>query len=570
MMGVKMVKKWLYSKFEEDKVKKIAEENNISELLAKVLLCREFESKDIIDDFLHPKIENLYDPFLMNDMQIAVDTIIDSCNKKEKVTIYGDYDVDGITSVSVLKKFFADMGVNAEHYLPSRLEEGYGLNNDALDKIANSGTKLLITVDCGISAYEEVEYAKSLGMKVIVTDHHECPEKLPDAIAVIDAKRPDSTYPFNSLAGVGVTFKLIQAISYKLNLDRKRYLKYIDIVALGTIADIVPLIDENRIIVNFGLILMRQTRNIGLQALIRVSGYENGADLSSTAISFGIAPRINASGRMGKADLALELLLENNPDRAYKMALELSDTNKERQDVEKDIINQAVDMIEKDKLYEKDIIVLYHKNWHHGVIGIVASKITELYYKPSILISVEDGIGKGSGRSVEGFDLHDALSKCTELLLKFGGHEMAIGLSIEEEKLEEFSKKVEVIAKEKGTKDLQPVVKIDAEVTAENISYETLKEIELLRPFGEGNPPPVFVYKNIKVDGVRLLSNEKHLKLSLKDGMHVFDAIAFNMGNQKYSIKIGDKVDVLHVLEINNFNGIEKIQMNVKDLKKSL
>lgn len=570
MMGVKMVKKWLYSKFEDDKVKKIAEENNVSELLAKILLCREFESKDTIDDFLHPKIDNLYDPFLLNDMQIAVDTIIDSCNKKEKITIYGDYDVDGITSVSVLKKFFADMGVNAEHYLPSRLEEGYGLNNDALDKIASNGTKLLITVDCGISAYEEVEYAKRLGMKVIVTDHHECPERLPDALAVVDAKRPDSTYPFNSLAGVGVTFKLIQAISYKLNFDRKRYLKYIDIVALGTIADIVPLVDENRIIVNFGLILMRQTRNIGLQALIRVSGYETGKDLSSTAISFGIAPRINASGRMGKADLALELLLENNPEKAYKMALELSDTNKERQDVEKNIINQAVDMIEKDKLYEKDIIVLYHENWHHGVIGIVASKITELYYKPSILISLENGVGKGSGRSIEGFDLHDALSKCTDLLMKFGGHEMAIGLSIEEEKLEAFSKKVEEIAKEKGTKDLQPTVKIDAEVTSENISYETLKEIELLKPFGEGNPPPVFVYKNIKVDGVRLLSNEKHLKLSLKDGVHVYDAIAFNMGNQKYSIKIGDKVDVLHALEINSFNGIEKIQMNVKDLKKSL
>lgn len=565
-----MVKKWLYSKFEEDKVKKIATENNVSELLAKILIGREFESQDSIDDFLHPKIDKLYDPFLLNDMQIAVDAIIDSCNKNEKITIYGDYDVDGITSVSVLKKFFDDMGVCADYYLPSRLEEGYGLNNDALDKIAQKGTKLLITVDCGISAYDEVEYAKSLGMKVIVTDHHECPEKLPNALAVVDAKRPDSTYPFSSLAGVGVTFKLIQAISYKLKFDRKRYLKYIDIVALGTIADIVPLIDENRIIVNFGLILMRQTRNIGLQALIKVSGYELGENLSSTAISFGIAPRINASGRMGKADLALELLLEENIDNAYKMAIELSETNKERQNVEKNIINQAIDMIEADKLYEKDIIVLYNEGWHHGVIGIVASKITELYYKPSILISVENGIGKGSGRSIEGFDLHDALSKCTDLLLKFGGHEMAIGLSIEEENLESFSKKVEEIAKEKGTKDLQPVVKIDAEITAENITYDTLKEIELLKPFGEANPSPVFVYKNIKVDGVRLLSNEKHLKLSLKDGMNVFDAIAFNMGNQKYSIKIGDKIDVLHALEINNFNGNEKIQMNVKDIKKSL
>ena len=565
-----MIKKWMYSKCDSDKVKSVAEQNGISELLARILLNRSFEEKDSIDIFLHPKIDNLYDPFLMNDMQIAVDTIVEACNNKEKITIYGDYDVDGITSVAVLKMFFADMGVEAEHYLPSRLEEGYGLNNNALDKIAANGTKLLITVDCGISAYEEVEYAKSLGMKVIVTDHHECPAVLPDAIAVIDAKRPDSTYPFSSLAGVGATFKLIQAISYKLELDRKRYLKYIDIVALGTIADIVPLVDENRIIVNFGLILMKQTRNIGLQALIRVSGYESGDALNSTSVSFGLAPRINASGRMGKADLALELLLEKDIDKAYKIALELSETNKERQDVEKSIIDEALNIIERDKLYEKDIIVVYNKNWHHGVIGIVASKITELYYKPSILISVEDGVGKGSGRSVEGFDLHEALNNCTDLLLKFGGHEMAIGLSIAEENLEKFAEKVEQIAKEKGTKDLQATVKVDAEVSAEDISYQTLEEIELLKPFGEANPAPVFAYKNVKVEGVRLLSNEKHLKLTLKDGMHVFDAIAFNMGNKKYSIKIGDKVDVLHSIELNKFNGVEKIQLNIKDIKKSL
>ena len=565
-----MTKKWMYSKFDNDKVKSVAEQNNISELLARILLNRSFEDKDTIDIFLHPKIDNLYDPFLMNDMQIAVDTIIESCNNHEKITIYGDYDVDGITSVAVLKMFFADMGVEAEHYLPSRLEEGYGLNNNALDKIAANGTKLLITVDCGISAYEEVEYAKSLGLKVIVTDHHECPEVLPNALAVVDAKRPDSTYPFNSLAGVGATFKLIQAISYRLEFDRKRYLKYIDIVALGTIADIVPLVDENRIIVNFGLILMKQTRNIGLRALMRVSGYESGDSLNSTAVSFGLAPRINASGRMGKADLALELLLEKDIDKAYKIALELSETNKERQDVEKAIIDEALNIIERDKLYEKDIIVVYNKNWHHGVIGIVASKITELYYKPSILISIEDGIGKGSGRSVDGFDLHEALSNCTELLLKFGGHEMAIGLSIAEENLEKFTEKVEQIAKEKGTKDLQATVKVDAEISAQDISYQTLQEIELLKPFGEANPAPIFAYKNVKVEGVRLLSNEKHLKLTLKDGTNIFDAIAFNMGNKKYSIKIGDKIDVLHSIELNKFNGVEKIQLNVKDIKKSL
>ncbi len=566
-----MIKKWLYSKFDNKKIEEVANQNGISELMAKILLNRSFEDKDEIDDFLHPKIDKLYDPFLMNDMQVAVDTIIEAYNNKEKITIYGDYDVDGITSVAVLKMFFADMGIEAEHYLPSRLEEGYGLNNNALDKIVANGTKLLITVDCGISAYEEIEYAKSIGLKVIVTDHHECPSVLPNALAVIDAKRPDSTYPFNSLAGVGVTFKLIQAISYKLQFDRKRYLKYLDIVALGTIADIVPLVDENRIIVNFGLILMRQTRNVGLQALIRVSGYEKGsAALNSTSVSFGLAPRINASGRMGKADLALELLLEKDVEKVYKIALELSATNKERQDVEKKIIDEALEIIEKNKLYEKDIMVVYKEGWHHGVIGIVASKITELYYKPSILISVEDGVGKGSGRSVEGFDLHAALNECEDLLLKFGGHEMAIGLSIAEENIEQFAQKMEKIANEKGTKDLQATIKVDAEITSKDITYKTILDMDLLKPYGEANPAPIFVYKNVKVDGVRLLSNGKHLRLTLKEGMNLFDAIAFNVEGKGYNIKIGDKIDVLHSLETNTFNGVEKIQLNVKDIKKSL
>lgn len=564
-----MIKKWIYSKIDNKKIEEVAEKNNISKLLAKIVLSRGIE-EDEIPKFLKPEISGLYDPFLFNGMDLAVDAIIESIDNKEKITIYGDYDVDGITSVAVLKSYLLELGADVEHYLPNRLEEGYGLNNDALDKIANNGTKMLITVDCGISAYEEIEYAKSKGMKVIVTDHHECPERLPEAIAVLDAKRPDSTYPFSSLAGVGVTFKLIQAISLRKDLDRKTYLKYIDIVALGTIADIVPLVDENRIIVNFGLILMQQTRNIGLRSLIIVSGYPINEPLNSTAISFGIAPRMNAAGRMGKADLALELLLEKDQDKAFNMAFELSETNKERQNVEKAIIDEIINMIESQKLYEKNVIVVYNEGWHHGVIGIVASKITELYYKPTILISVEDGIGKGSGRSIEGFDLHNAVSECSDMLLKFGGHEMALGLSIDAEKIDDFSERLNEIAEKQDIKSLQPILQVEAEITAKDISMKTIKELDLLKPFGEGNPMPLFVYRNAKVDGVRLLSNEKHLKLTLKEDSNIFDAIAFNMDNKKYSIKQGDKVDVLHSLEINTFNGIQKVQLNVKDIKKSL
>lgn len=562
-----MIKKWECNKFDDETIEKFANENNISKLLAKVLLNRGFKEKEKVQKFLYPKLEELYDPFLMNDMDVAVQRIIEAYETKEKVTIYGDYDVDGITSISVLKSFLTELGMDVEHYLPSRLEEGYGLNNEAVKKVAEQSTKLLITVDCGISAYNEVEYAKELGMEVIVTDHHECPEKLPRALAVLDPKREDSTYPFSSLAGVGVSFKLIQALSYRLNLDRKRYLKYLDVVCLGTVADIVPLVDENRIIVTYGLILMKQTRKVGLQELIKASGYSK---IDSTTISFGLAPRLNACGRMGKADLALELILTQDRAEAQKIALELNEINKERQEVEKKIISDAMEIIERDKLYENGVIVVGNENWHHGVIGIVASKITETYYKPSILICMENGKGKGSGRSIEGFDLHGALTECEDLLEKFGGHEMAIGLSIYESNILKLREKLCSIAIENKIDELQPVVKIDAEVNSDDISFETIRDLEKLEPFGEANPSPIFMYKNLKVDSVRALSNGKHLRLVLKDNNFKYDAIAFNMGDKRLSIEIGNKVDIAHSLEINHFNNTDKIQFNLKDIKKSL
>lgn len=562
-----MIKKWEYCEADEEKVRETMRKNDISELVAKILLNRGIEEHEKIQKFLHPKIDDLNAPFLLNDIEIAVNRIIEANEKKEKVTVYGDYDVDGITSIAVLKKFLTELGMNVEYYLPSRLEEGYGLNNEALKKIHDRGTDLIITVDCGISAYDEIEYAKSLEMEVIVTDHHECPEKMPDTIAVIDPKRKDNTYPFNSLAGVGVTFKLIQAISLRLGLDRKRYLKYLDIVCLGTVADIVPLIGENRVIVKFGLMLIKETRNVGLRALIKVSGYTK---IDSGLISFGIAPRMNACGRMGKADLALELLLTDDYEKAEKIALELNEINRERQEVEKRIMDEAVKIIEEQKLYENKVIVVGNENWHHGVIGIVASKITEMYYRPSILICFEGEEGKGSGRSIEGFDLHKALSSCSKDLLKFGGHEMAIGLTMKKDEFENFRKDINDYAKENMPEENIPVIKADSYINSENISFEKINELEILEPYGEANPMPMFIYKNIKVDGIRALSNNKHLKLLLKDRSNLYDAIAFNMGDKQYSIKIGDKIDVLHYIDVNVFNNVQRIQFNVKDIKKSL
>lgn len=560
-----MNKKWEYIGVDDEKVKDIAFNHNISEIIARVLLNRGICEAKEIDKFLHPKLENLHDPFLLNDMEIAVDKIIECMNKKEKITIYGDYDVDGITSIATLSKFLTELGVENDYYLPNRLDEGYGLNNNALDKIAKGGTKLLITVDCGISAYEEIEYAKKLGLEVIVTDHHECPEKIPEALAVIDPKREDSTYPFSSLAGVGVTFKLIHAISIKLSLDRKRYLKYLDIVCLGTVADIVPLVDENRIIVSFGLMLVRETRNIGLRALIEITGY---TAIDSTAISFGIAPRINACGRMGEAEIALKLLLTASPEEAKEIANKLNLLNKERQEVEKSIINEAIEMIERDKLYNKDIIIVGSKNWHHGVIGIVASKITELYYKPSVLISFEDGIGKGSGRSIEGFDLHEALTKCGDYLEKFGGHEMAIGLTLKEENFNAFKTKLEEITSETIDKEAVPSIKVDAIIEPKSINMDIFASMKLLEPYGESNSSPLFVSKNLKVESVRLLSNDKHIKLTLRDGNILLSAIGFNLGDKV--VRLGDKIDLVYALEINKYNNNETIQLNVKDIKKSL
>ena len=376
-----MNKKWESYKVDESLIMPLAEKHNISPLLARILVNRDIVEDDRIEKFLHPRLDDLNDPFMFNDMDKAVDKIINSIEAGDKITIYGDYDVDGITSTTILYKFLDEINAKVDYYLPNRIQEGYGLNNEAIDAIAERGTKLLITVDCGISGHDEVEYAKSKGLEVIVTDHHECPEKLPDCVAVIDAKRPDSTYPFNSLAGCGVAFKVVQALCKKLNKQDEDYLKYLDIACLGTVADIVPLVDENRVIVKYGLKAMAKTENYGLRALISSSMIKG---IDSTSISFGLAPRINASGRMGNAELALKMLLTDNMKEAMDIANSLNEMNRERQEIERGIFNEVQEIISKEKLAENKIIVVGKENWHHGVIGIVSSKkqriITNLLY----------------------------------------------------------------------------------------------------------------------------------------------------------------------------------------------
>lgn len=561
-----MIKKWEFYNSDEKLVNEICEKYNLNKVIGKIIVNRHVVNDEDVRIFITPTRDDFHNPFLFKGMDIAVDRIIKAINNKEKILIYGDYDVDGITSTTVLKKYLMDRGISVDTYIPNRLHEGYGLNKKAIDTIKERNIDLIITVDCGISAIEEVDYAVRLGMDIIVTDHHEVGEKLPNALAVIDAKRKDNTYPFRALAGVGVVFKLIQALSIKLEIKPEEYLKYLDLVCVGTISDIVPLEGENRTIAKLGLMLIKVTRNLGLRELIKSSGYK---EIDSNTISFGVAPRINACGRMGHEEKALKLFLAEDLESATKITKELNEYNTLRQSTEKAIYEEAVQQIEKNHLDANNSIVLGGKGWHHGVIGIVSSKVTDKYYKPSILLSFEDNIAKGSGRSVPGFDLYEGLAKCEDLLEKYGGHSMAVGLTLKKENLENFKERFEQIAKEKNIKELVPIIYIDDELKLKDINMDLVKSISILEPFGEANKVPLFLIRNLKIDSIRALSEGRHLKLTLRDENFVINAIGFELGYLAEEYRIGDRIDVVGTLEINSFNGFSSIQINMKDIRKS-
>lgn len=562
-----MSKKWQIYQVNEKEIEELQEKYKMNKLLATILSNRGIVKEEQIEKFLKPKRNDFYDPYGMPDMKITVDRIIKAIENQEKTIIYGDYDVDGITSVTVLKSFLEERGLNVGVYIPNRLDEGYGLNKTAVEKIAQEGYTLMITVDCGISAIEEVKYASELGIETLITDHHEPGEKLPEALAVVDAKRKDNTYQCRNLAGVGVVFKLIQAISIKLGLEEKEYLKYLDIVCIGTISDIVPLTDENRVIVKLGLKLVQQTKNLGLRSILQATGYNK---IDSIAISFGVAPRINACGRMGHQEEALNLFLSKDINEVNELTQKLNAYNKERQEIEKNIFADAVEQINTNNLQEKNTIVLMGKNWHHGVIGIVSSKITEMYFKPSILLCEEGDIGKGSGRSIPGFDLYEALTKCQKSVDRFGGHAMAIGITIKKDKLEELKNEFEEIAQENHIEEIVPILKIDSQINLDEINKEMVESLKELEPFGEENKTPLFLFKNLKIDSIRALTEGKHLKLTVKENKNIVNAIGFNIGELANEYKIGDKVDIVGNLEINSFNGVDNIQINIKDIMKSL
>lgn len=561
-------KKWilLSRNHRKEDVLAVSRQYGLPPVIATILLNRGVQE---VETFIHPSAEQLPDPFLMKGMEHAAQRILQALDRGEHITVYGDYDVDGITSTAILVSFLKEHKAEVNYYIPDRLEEGYGMNRAAIDKIAALGTSLLITVDCGITAVDEVLYARECGMDVIVTDHHECKEELPEAYCILNPKQPDCPYPFKKLAGVGVVFKLLQALTIQMKFHMKELIEeYIDIVAIGTVADVMPLVGENRAIVKKGLELLKYTMNRGVRTLMETAKIDT-SGLTTGSIGFMIAPRINAAGRMGDPKCAVELLLSKDDRTARRYAEQLDEENRDRQATEISILEDALNIIAYNREMEDDyVLVLDYEGWHHGIIGIVASKISEKFNKPCILISTGDGMGKGSGRSIKGFNLFQALEECAGELVKFGGHELAAGLSVETERIGEFRKHINQYAKSvMNEADFVPRIYVDAELPIEYINMNTVERLMILEPYGMGNASPVFFARKLTVTYIRPLSDGKHMKLTLSKDDNYVEAVGFNMGAYLEKIKLQDMIDIVFNLDINVFRGERQVQVLLKDLR---
>ena len=558
-------KVWVYKNVDNSITKNLMDRYGFNEICAAVLQNRTDIAGESIDNLFKRVLYNLHNPYLLNDMDKAVVRIEKALMKNEKITIYGDYDADGVTSTSVLYMFLRENGADVDYYIPNRFTDGYGMNKDAIERIAKSGTGLIITVDNGITASDEIRYAKELGMDVIVTDHHECPDSIPDCCAVINPKRKDSEYPFSELAGVGVVFKLVTALN-KGSLE-SIIKKYILITAIGTIADIVPLKDENRAIVTMGLKMVPCNKNQGVRVLLDTAGVGDIALVSDFA--FGVVPRINAAGRLDDASKCIELFSSDDFSECCKIASYLNNLNAKRQEIEREITESAFKIIDESKLYKDNVIVVYHEGWNHGIIGIVASKICEKYYKPCIVITDDDGTAKGSGRSVGDFDLYDSLAYCSDLLIKYGGHSLAAGLALDRSNIEAFREKINDYAAGflDGDKFTQKI-NIDYSLNGDSINIPNIRGLEILEPYGVGNPKPIFSVSGVRVVSKQLLSEGKHLKLKISAGGAETDTIGFSMGDYYGLINENDIIDIAGCLDINYYRGAEKAQIILKDIKR--
>ena len=559
-------KEWVFldENISEAQAQAYAELFDIPVIVAKVLLNRGFTDAAEAKKFLDKNADSFYSPNLLCDMDKAVARIKEAIEKKEHVVVYGDYDVDGITSTALLVSYLRGHGVNAQAYIPDRQNEGYGINKAAVKKISESGATLLISVDTGITAFEETEYAKQLGCDVIITDHHECKQELPNAVAVINPKRVDCSYPFKDLAGVGVAFKLVCAASEKT--ENELLSQYADIVALGTIADVVSLKDENRIIAARGIEKLSKNPNPGLAAVISTLGLRQKWN-NCAVVSYSIAPRLNAAGRMSNAMIAVDLLLTEDPEEAQELAIRLDTDNKNRQNEEKVIFDEAVEMINKIDLSDKKVLVLAKRNWHHGIIGVVASRICERYNKTCILISIEDEWCKSSGRSVEGLNLFDALGYCSDILEKFGGHAYAAGFSIKEEYIPELERRLNEFANKCNFEEKMPEILIDSRITVADINAATIRKTEVLAPYGAGNKVPTFALMNARIVDIKTLSDGKHCRILVESEKRIVEAIAFGAGSMAAEYFVDDVVDLAGELNINLYNGQVRLQIIVSGIR---
>jgi single-stranded-DNA-specific exonuclease len=570
LKGKLMKPKWEFASDPDWKItREIASSLSLPSGIAKILVNRGLTTPEQARSFLYPDLSDLFDPLLLKDMDKAVDRIICALKDNQKIMIFGDYDVDGITATSLIFLILNRLGAEVSYYLPNRLIEGYGLSEEGILEAEKRGVKLLISVDCGVTAYKEVEFANQKGIDCIITDHHEFSDTLPQAVAIINPKQKGRDYPGGELSGVGVAFKLAQALYRRLDQNQSELEEHLDLVALGTAADIVPMTNENRVLTKFGMDQIIRTTKPGLKSLIFISGLM-GKDIGTGQVVFILAPRINAVGRLGDAVKAIKLLTTRDEQLGSRLARDLNTENNKRKQIDEITLQEALEMIEQEVDLTKDkAIVLASPSWHQGVIGIVASRLVERFHRPTILIAIDGDEGKGSARSISGFDMYEALKECSEYLLKFGGHKYAAGLSIDPKKIKKFREKFKFTTDNKLTQEeLIPKLIISSELEFDLIDDKLMDTLNLFAPFGPRNLRPVFLSRNLEVFGDPYVVGNNHLRTKVRKNDKFLDAIGFGFGDWVKPLSMKKiKIDLAYVIERNTWNGNSKIQLRIKDLK---
>ena len=564
--------RWVFTQPEQaEAISNLMEVLNVPESIARLLAIRGISSFEDAKQFFRPTLNELHDPFLMKDMDRASERLSLAIRSNEKVLVYGDYDVDGTTATAIMYSFLKEFGVEVDYYIPHRFKEGYGINPEGIQYAHEIGAHVIVSVDCGITAVEEALEIKSLGMDLIICDHHTVGEHLPDAFAVLDPKREDCEYPFDGLSGAGVGFKLVQATLARLGLPAQVAYKYLDLLAISIASDIVPIIDENRILMWAGLERLRTEPRVGIQALMNLIRLPQ-ADLDTKKIVFSIGPRINAAGRMGDASAAVRLLIANDELEAKLMARELEGINAKRRDTDTTTMNEAVQQIEEQLNMDRiSALVLFDANWHLGVIGIVASRLVDQYHRPAIMLSEVDGKIKGSARSIRGFNIYEAIRECEDLLEQFGGHEYAAGLTLKDGALKEFRKRMNSKAiEELSGNSFEAELMVDAEIQLAEIDGKFWKLLHQFQPFGPANTKPIFVSNGLKVVGVPSIVGNGHLKLRVRqEDSPVFDAIGFNMHEFMPKVRDGKLFNIAYELEENTWNGNTALQLHLRDIQET-